>query len=60
MKCIGRTSQIILLFVVVLITGCGADGPAQFVDATNDMENWEVYFEKYQRMWPCQAQKNMA
>ena len=46
MKCIGRTSQIILLFVVVLITGCGADGPAQFVDATNDMENWEVYFDK--------------
>ena len=46
MKCIARTCQIILLFVAVLITGCGDDGPAQFVDAINDMEIWEVYFDK--------------
>ena len=49
MRYVVASGQIMLLFVVVVISGCGDDmdgTPAQFVTAVNDTELWEVYFDK--------------
>ena len=44
--------KIIVLFFVVIMVGCARevvvvdDTPAQFLKATNDGRQWEVYFDK--------------